>query len=73
VARSALMAIEKRLKGVYSTGKEKQEKQYSTANLVQALIQDATDLTNLVRGLPSTDILLTTLQAKMYPGWAAWH
>jgi hypothetical protein len=35
------------LKGIYST-KEKQEKEISTTNLVQMLIQEASDPVNLV-------------------------
>ncbi|KAH7912967.1 hypothetical protein BJ138DRAFT_1134431 [Hygrophoropsis aurantiaca] len=58
LAKNALLPIEKKLKGIYSTSKERQEKEISTSNLVQMLIQEATDEANL---------------AKMYPGWAAWH
>ncbi|KNZ76453.1 Serine/threonine-protein kinase atr [Termitomyces sp. J132] len=58
LAKNALNPIEKKLKGIYSTSKERQEKEISTSNLVQMLIQEATDPCNL---------------AKMYPGWAPWH
>jgi len=60
LARNALLPIERKLKGIYATSKEKekQQKEISTSNLVQMLIQEATDDANL---------------AKMYPGWAAWH
>ncbi|KAF8076761.1 hypothetical protein FPV67DRAFT_1472577 [Lyophyllum atratum] len=58
LAKNALNPIEKKLKGIYSTSKERQEREISTSNLVQMLIQEATDPANL---------------AKMYPGWAAWH
>ncbi|KAH7931163.1 hypothetical protein BV22DRAFT_1052917 [Leucogyrophana mollusca] len=58
LAKNALLPIEKKLKGIYSTSKERHEKEISTSNLVQMLIQEATDDANL---------------AKMYPGWAAWH
>ncbi|EGO27933.1 hypothetical protein SERLADRAFT_414152 [Serpula lacrymans var. lacrymans S7.9] len=58
LAKNALNPIEKKLKGIYSTSKERHEKEISTSNLVQMLIQEATDSANL---------------AKMYPGWAAWH
>lgn len=58
LAKNALNPIEKKLKGIYSTSKERQEREISTSNLVQMLIQEATDSANL---------------AKMYPGWAAWH
>ena len=39
-----------KLKGIYSTSKdkEKQQKEISTSNLVQMLIQEATDDANLV-------------------------
>uniref|UniRef100_A0A0W0G3C2 non-specific serine/threonine protein kinase n=1 Tax=Moniliophthora roreri TaxID=221103 RepID=A0A0W0G3C2_MONRR len=61
LARDALVPIEKKLRGLSSTvSKEKQfyDKEISTSNLVQMLIQEATDLRNL---------------AKMYLGWAPWH
>lgn len=51
LAKHALNPIEKKLKGIYSTSKEKSahEKEVSTSNLVQMLIQESTDLGNLVR------------------------
>lgn len=49
LAKNALNPIEKKLKGIYSTSKERQEKEISTSNLVQMLIQEATDNANLVR------------------------
>ncbi|RDB19974.1 Serine/threonine-protein kinase atr [Hypsizygus marmoreus] len=58
LAKHALNPIEKKLKGIYSTSKERQGREISTSNLVQMLILEATDLANL---------------AKMYPGWAAWY
>ncbi|TCD67266.1 serine/threonine-protein kinase M1 [Steccherinum ochraceum] len=58
LAKNALNPIEKKLKGIYSTGKEKMEREISTSSLVQILIQEAMDESNL---------------AKMYPGWAPWH
>ncbi|KAF7294192.1 hypothetical protein HMN09_01147600 [Mycena chlorophos] len=63
LGKNALKPIERKLKGLYSptTAKERPtstEKEISTGNLVQMLIQEATELSNL---------------AKMYPGWAAWH
>ncbi|KAF7326051.1 hypothetical protein MKEN_00456000 [Mycena kentingensis (nom. inval.)] len=65
LGRNALKPIERKLMGIYmpTTSKEKErttvaEKEVSTSNLVQILIQEATELSNL---------------AKMYPGWAAWH
>jgi serine/threonine-protein kinase ATR len=48
LAKNALSPIEKKLKGIYSTSKERQEKEISTSNLVQMLIQEATDPANLV-------------------------
>jgi hypothetical protein len=47
LAKTALNRIEKKLKGIYST-REKQEKEKSTSNLVQMLIQEASDPVNLV-------------------------
>ncbi|KAF9006738.1 hypothetical protein BDQ17DRAFT_1389499 [Cyathus striatus] len=58
LAKNALNPIEKKFRGIYAKGKEKLEKEMSTSNLVEALIQEATDMSNL---------------AKMYPGWAPWH
>lgn len=65
LARSALEPIGKKLSGIYTVGvltrnaadKAEREKEVSTNNLVQMLIQEASDLGNL---------------GKMYPGWAAW-
>ncbi|EPQ58953.1 hypothetical protein GLOTRDRAFT_70000 [Gloeophyllum trabeum ATCC 11539] len=54
----ALTPIDKKLKGIYTTGRERAEKETSTSSLVQIVIQEATDPTNL---------------ARMYQGWAAWH
>ena len=49
LAKQALNPIEKKLKGIYSTNtKERIEREVSTSNLVQMLIQEATDLGNLV-------------------------
>lgn len=50
LAKSALNPIEKKLKGIYipNTVKERHEREVSTSNLVQMLIQEATDITNLV-------------------------
>ncbi|KAK7062299.1 Serine/threonine-protein kinase atr [Favolaschia claudopus] len=63
LGKNALKPIEQKLKGLYvsPTFKDRAaagEKEVSTGNLVQMLIQEATDLANL---------------AKMYPGWASWH
>jgi len=44
----SLNPIEKKLKGIYSNNKERNEREVSTSNLVQMLIQEATDLNNLV-------------------------
>ncbi|KAF9567437.1 hypothetical protein CPC08DRAFT_22231 [Agrocybe pediades] len=41
-----------------ANNKERRERVLSTSNLVEILIQEASDLCNLV---------------KMYPGWASWH
>lgn len=50
LAKNALYPIEKKLKGIYakeSTRGEK-EKEVSTSNLVQMLIEEAMDIRNLV-------------------------
>jgi serine/threonine-protein kinase ATR len=48
LATNALKPIERKLKGIYSTSKEKHDKEISTSNLVQMLIQEATNPANLV-------------------------
>ncbi|KAJ7849841.1 hypothetical protein B0H14DRAFT_3085988 [Mycena olivaceomarginata] len=61
LGKNALSPIERKLKGLYVAASSKErlaEKEVSTGNLVQMLIQEATDTANL---------------AKMYPGWASWH
>ncbi|PBK93781.1 hypothetical protein ARMGADRAFT_1100399 [Armillaria gallica] len=60
LAQGALGLIERKLRGVYSTSKEKpaHQKEISTSNLVQMIIQEATDEANL---------------AKMYQGWCSWQ
>ncbi|KAJ7771049.1 hypothetical protein DFH07DRAFT_734832 [Mycena maculata] len=64
LGKNALSPIERKLKGLVASSKERHarggagEKEISTGNLVQMLMQEATDLANL---------------AKMYPGWASWH
>ena len=52
LAKNALYPIEKKLRGIYAkdtTRGEKREKEVSTSNLVQMLIEESTDLKNLVR------------------------
>lgn len=80
LAKGALNSIEKKLNGLYTTSKERserQEKAVSTSNLVQMLIQEATDPANLVSSLPSAfasfSFFFYRPQGKMYPGWAPWH
>ncbi|KAJ6515319.1 hypothetical protein C8R45DRAFT_1139488, partial [Mycena sanguinolenta] len=61
LGKNALSPIERKLKGLYVPASSKErvaDKEVSTGNLVQILIQEATDTANL---------------AKMYPGWASWH
>ncbi|KAF5371168.1 hypothetical protein D9758_004152 [Tetrapyrgos nigripes] len=61
LARSSLSAIERKLKGMYSKGSERNvvsTETWSTSNLVELLIQEAMDLANL---------------ARMWPGWASWQ
>ncbi|KAI0053695.1 hypothetical protein FA95DRAFT_478808 [Auriscalpium vulgare] len=58
LAKNALQPIEKKLNGVYQTSRERPERELSTSNLVQMLIQEATSSANL---------------GRMYAGWAPWH
>ena len=56
LAKNALSPIEKKLRGLYSKAinrNEKSDKEVSTSNLVQMLIEEATDLRNLV-SLPTS-------------------
>jgi serine/threonine-protein kinase ATR len=48
LAKNALSSIEKKLRGMHRTGRDRVEKEVSTSNLVQILIQEATDNANLV-------------------------
>ncbi|KZT29389.1 hypothetical protein NEOLEDRAFT_1056118 [Neolentinus lepideus HHB14362 ss-1] len=57
-AKILFTPLEKKLKGIYTTSRERPEKETSTSSLMQMVIQEATDPTNL---------------ARMYQGWAAWH
>ncbi|KAL5508165.1 hypothetical protein ACEPAH_5783 [Sanghuangporus vaninii] len=61
LAKHALTGIESKLRGMYTKDtnrNDRKNKEISTSNLVQILIEEATDLRNL---------------SKMYPGWAPWH
>ncbi|KAI5124851.1 hypothetical protein M0805_007285 [Coniferiporia weirii] len=61
LAKTALTPIERKLRGMYAKDANRnggKDKEISTSNLVQMLIEEATDLRNL---------------SKMYPGWAPWH
>ena len=49
LAKSSLHPIEKKLKGIYTTSVERAEREITTTNLVQMLIAEATNLSNLVR------------------------
>lgn len=66
LARNALSPIEKKLKGIYATSKEKekQQREVTTSNLVQMLIQEATDDANLVRHLQFASRCLLTLLSR---------
>ncbi|KIY53078.1 hypothetical protein FISHEDRAFT_34031 [Fistulina hepatica ATCC 64428] len=55
-AKNALNPIERKLKGIVS--RQNTAKEANTGNVVQSLIQDATNAGSL---------------ARMYPGWAPWH
>ncbi|THU91880.1 hypothetical protein K435DRAFT_967914 [Dendrothele bispora CBS 962.96] len=60
LAKTSLSAIQRKLEGYYSTNSKKDsvsQERWSTINLVELLIQEATDLAHL---------------ARMYQGWAAW-
>lgn len=55
LAKNSLNVIEKKLRGIYRTSKDRVEKEVTTSNLVQMLIQEATDNANLVSCyLPAT-------------------
>ncbi|KAI0322491.1 hypothetical protein OF83DRAFT_1093546 [Amylostereum chailletii] len=58
LAKNALEPIAMKLKGVYRSGIDPVEKEFTPTNLVQTLIEEAMDSFNL---------------GKMYPGWAPWH
>ena len=47
LAKTALSSIEKKLRGIHRTSKDRVEKEVSTSNLVQMLIQEASDNANL--------------------------
>ena len=47
LAKNALNSIEKKLRGIHRTSRDRVEKEVSTSNLVQMLIQEATDNANL--------------------------
>lgn len=47
LAKTALNSIEKKLRGIHRTSKDRVEKEVSISNLVQMLIQEATDNANL--------------------------
>lgn len=49
IGKRLLAPIDKKFKGIYSTGKDRAERELSTTGLVQILIQEATDVHNLVR------------------------
>lgn len=53
LAKNALQPIEKKLKGLYSTASKERgaEREISTSNLVQMLIQEATSPANLVSSI----------------------
>ena len=47
LAKTALSSIEKKLRGIHRTSRDRVEKEVSTSNLVQMLIQEASDNANL--------------------------
>jgi serine/threonine-protein kinase ATR len=56
LGKNALSPIERKLKGLYMAASSKEraaDKEVSTGNLVQMLIQEATDMANLVRSFNS--------------------
>ena len=74
LAKNALDPIGKKLRGIYPSNGKGNLKEISTSNLVQIVIQEATDPGNLVRQLDlvimhSLSNILPS-QGRMYPGWA---
>jgi serine/threonine-protein kinase ATR len=65
LAKTALNLIEKKLRGVYRTSKDRVEKEVTTSNLVQMLIQEATDNANLVSRYSP---LMTMSKSNAYRG-----
>jgi len=52
LAKNSLFPIEKKLRGIYSKESNRnREKEVSTSNLVQIVIEEATDMRNLVKAL----------------------
>lgn len=73
LAKNALNPIEKKLRGIYTSNGIGHPREISTNNLVQMVIQEATDPANLVRQACPTMIhryLNFGSQGRMYPGWA---
>ena len=74
LAKNALDPIGKKLRGIYASNGKGHSKEIPTSNLVQMVIQEATDPANLVRKLghvhmhPTSNTLRS--QGRMYPGWA---
>jgi len=74
LAKNALDPIGKKLRGIYASNGKGNLKEISTSNLVQMVIQEATDPANLVRQPgyvyihPASNTLRS--QGRMYPGWA---
>lgn len=74
LAKNALDPIGRKLRGIYASNGKGNLKEISTSNLVQMVIQEATDPANLVCQLgyvymhPSSNT--SRSQGRMYPGWA---
>lgn len=56
LAKNALDPIGKKLRGIYTSNGKGYLKEISTTNLVQMVIQEATDPANLVRQLDHVDM-----------------
>jgi len=69
LAKGALHPIQRKLRGIYSTSKERQGQEISTSNLVQILIQEASSPANLVSLLfiQNLFLLLTEVVGKNVP------
>ena len=68
LAKSALSSIEKKLRGIHRTSRDRVEKEVSTNNLVQMLIQEATDNANLASHSNVSHALLFLTFSDLFRG-----